>query len=99
LISVYSPRMHGADLVLLEVERDARDAVGELEQLAGHHLVEAVDAGDAVADVNSGAPARASAKDSNWRRAASGVSGAPGRATTSMSALAYWLATARDMLG
>src|SRR5690606_31598493 len=40
---------HHADIVGLEVERHALDAAGELHQLAGLHLVEAVDAGDAVA--------------------------------------------------
>ena len=39
---------HGADRVLLEVERHAHHAVGQLEQLAGHAFLEAVDAGDAV---------------------------------------------------
>ena len=39
-----------ADVVGLEVERHAADAAGKLHHLAGLHLVEAVDAGDAVAD-------------------------------------------------
>jgi hypothetical protein len=39
-----------ADVALLEVEHHALHAVRELEQLAGHRVVEAVDAGDAVAD-------------------------------------------------
>ena len=40
-----------ADVVLLEVEHQPDDAaVAELEQLAGHRAVQAVDAGDAVAD-------------------------------------------------
>jgi len=41
---------HDADIVALEVERHALDAVLKLDHLAGLDLVEAVDAGDAVAD-------------------------------------------------
>ena len=41
---------HDADIVGLEIERHAADAVLELDHLAGLHVVEAVDAGDAVAD-------------------------------------------------
>ena len=41
----------GADVVLLEVERDARDAVLELEHLQRDRALQAVDAGDAVADL------------------------------------------------
>ena len=41
---------HDTDVVGLEVERHAADAAGEFHHLAGLHLVEAVDAGDAVAD-------------------------------------------------
>ena len=43
-----------ADVVLLEVERDARDAVLELEHLQRQAALEAVDAGDAVADLEDG---------------------------------------------
>src|SRR5207244_3862215 len=39
-----------ADVVLFEVQHQAADAVGELDQLARLGLVEAVDARDAVAD-------------------------------------------------
>ena len=39
-----------ADIVGLEVQRHAADAAGELDHLAGLDVVEAVDAGDAVAD-------------------------------------------------
>ena len=39
-----------ADGVLFEVERQADDAAGELDHLAGHDARQAVDAGDAVAD-------------------------------------------------
>ena len=41
---------HDADIVVLEVQRHAARAVLELDHLAGLDLVEAVDAGDAVAD-------------------------------------------------
>ena len=41
---------HHADIVGLEVERQAARAVLELDHLAGLDLVEAVDAGDAVTD-------------------------------------------------
>ena len=41
---------HRADALLFEVERDAEHAVRELEHLAGHGALDAVDAGDAVAD-------------------------------------------------
>ena len=41
---------HGADALLFEVQRDAEHAVRELEHLAGHRVVDAVDARDAVAD-------------------------------------------------
>ena len=44
-----------ADVVLLEVERDARHAVLELEHLGGHAVLEAVDARDAVSDLEHGA--------------------------------------------
>src|SRR5262249_49380243 len=40
---------HGADLVFLEVERDAKYIVGKRQHFAGHDLFQAVDAGDAVA--------------------------------------------------
>ena len=41
---------HGADAFLFEVQRDAEHAVRELEHLAGHRLLDAVHARDAVAD-------------------------------------------------
>ncbi len=44
-----------ADLVLFEVHGEAGDAVRELDELAGHALVEAVDARDAVAERDDGA--------------------------------------------
>src|SRR4030095_5091521 len=46
---------HGADLVLLEVEHHADDIARELQQLAGHRLLEAVHARDAVADLDHAA--------------------------------------------
>ena len=42
-------QQHRADLVFFQVHGDARDAVRKLDQLAGHHLFEAMDSGDAVA--------------------------------------------------
>ena len=39
---------HATDVVVLEVEGEPEDVVGELDELAGHHAVEAVDAGDAI---------------------------------------------------
>ena len=50
-----SPSRTDADAVLLEVQRDAEQAVGKLEHLAGHGLVHALDARDAVADRHDGA--------------------------------------------
>ena len=48
-----------ADVVLFEVQHQADDAaVAEVEQLAGHRAVEAVDAGDAVAGLEHGAGLR-----------------------------------------
>src|SRR4029077_7812726 len=41
---------HDADIVGFQVERHAAHAVLELDHLAGLHIVEAEDAGDAVAD-------------------------------------------------
>ena len=46
---------HGGDVVLLEVQREAGDAVVELELLERDAAVEPVDAGDAVADLDDGA--------------------------------------------
>ena len=44
---------HDADVVAFEVQRHAARAVLELDHLAGLDLVEAVDAGDAVADATA----------------------------------------------
>ena len=44
-----------ADVVLLEVEGDAGDAVLELDHLHGDSALEAVDACDAVTDLEHGA--------------------------------------------
>ena len=49
---------HGADAFLFEVERDAEHAVRELEHLAGHGVVHAVHARDAVADRDDAADLR-----------------------------------------
>ena len=48
----------GADVVLLEVQCDARGATRKLEQLVHHALVEAVDARDAVTDLEDRADVR-----------------------------------------
>ena len=45
---------HRAHLIFFKRERQAGDAVREAEQLAGHHFVEAVQAGDAVAERGDG---------------------------------------------
>ena len=41
---------HGADAVLFEVQRNAEDAVRELEHLAGHRALDAVHARDTVTE-------------------------------------------------
>ena len=46
---------HRADALFFEVQRDAEDAVRKLEHLAGHRLLDAVHARDAVADRHDGA--------------------------------------------
>ncbi len=46
---------HDADVVGLEVQRQAGDVVRQLEHLERHAVLEAVDAGDAVADGEDGA--------------------------------------------
>jgi hypothetical protein len=46
---------HGADVVRLEVQREAGHVMRQLEHLERHAVVEAVDAGDAVADGQDGA--------------------------------------------
>ncbi len=45
----------GADRLLFEVQRHALDAAGELQQLGRERAVDAVDAGDAVADLHHSA--------------------------------------------
>ena len=45
---------HHTHVVILEVEGDALGAVLELHQFAGHDLLQAIDAGDAVADLQHG---------------------------------------------
>ena len=49
------PEEHGAHRVLLEVHGDPGHPVGELEELARHAILEAVDAGDPVAHLQHGA--------------------------------------------
>ena len=51
LTCCHSPKSADADVVLLEVEREADDAVRELEHLERDAVLEAVDARDAVADL------------------------------------------------
>ena len=46
---------HDADVVLFQVEHQAHHVVAEVEQLAGHGVLQAVDAGDAVAGLEHGA--------------------------------------------
>ncbi len=46
---------HDADVVGLEVEREAGDAVGQVEHLERHAVLEPVDAGDAVGNGQDGA--------------------------------------------
>ena len=55
LISRVLAHEHGAHRVLFQVQGDAHDAVGQLEQLARHAALEAVDARDAVAHGEHGA--------------------------------------------
>jgi hypothetical protein len=43
------------DVVLFQVEHHALEAAGELQQLHGHGVLNAVDAGDTVTDVDHGA--------------------------------------------
>src|SRR3984885_4971566 len=46
---------HGSDLIFFQVKRDAEYVVRKLDHFAGHALIEAVDARDAVADGDDGA--------------------------------------------
>ena len=55
LISREVAHEHRAHGVFFEVEGDAHDAVRQLQQLAGHAALEAVDARDAVAQGEDGA--------------------------------------------
>ena len=45
---------HGADVVFLEVEDHAVNFMGKLQELTGHGLLQAMDAGDAVAHLDDG---------------------------------------------
>src|SRR5690606_14699348 len=53
--ALVGPHRGDTDVVFLEVEDQAADAVGELDQLTGHRLRQPVHAGDAVADLEHGA--------------------------------------------
>jgi hypothetical protein len=46
---------NGADAFLFEVERDAEQAIGELQHLSSHRTLDAMYAGDAIADRYHGA--------------------------------------------
>ena len=46
---------HGAHIVLFEVQHQPEDVAGELQQLAGHGALQAIDAGDAVAHLDDAA--------------------------------------------
>ena len=48
---------HRADIVFFQVQRHALHAAGELQQFADHGVLQAVDARDAVADLQDGADA------------------------------------------
>ena len=63
---------HRAHRVLLEVQGQGHDPVGKLEQLAGHALLEAVDARDAVAHGQDGARLGGVDPGGEARRAAPG---------------------------
>ncbi len=45
---------HDTDLVFFKIERQAADAVRELQQLAGHYFFQTVYLGDTVADFDHG---------------------------------------------
>ena len=53
--SCQSPNSTHGDVVLLEVQREARDAVRELDHLERDAALEPVDAGDAVRELDDGA--------------------------------------------
>ena len=46
---------HHANIVVFEVEGDTFGAILELHQFTGHHLLQAINAGDAIADLQHGA--------------------------------------------
>ena len=47
-------QQNGAHLILFEVHGDTGNVPGELDQLAGHHALQAVEPGDAVAERDHG---------------------------------------------
>ncbi len=44
---------NAADIVLLEVQSHAENAVGELDQFHGHDIFQAIDTGDAIANLEN----------------------------------------------
>src|SRR5262249_41681494 len=48
-------QQHRTNALLFQIQRDAEHAVGKLEHLAGHRVLDTVDAGDAVPDGNDAA--------------------------------------------
>src|SRR5207249_11466023 len=46
---------HGADIILFQIYRDAFDAAWKFEEFTRHHLVEPIDLGDVIADLQDGA--------------------------------------------
>ena len=53
LISVVAAEKHGADTLLLEVQNESVDIISEVQQLAGHRLIQPIDMGNAVADLKN----------------------------------------------
>ena len=47
-------QQNASDLIFFQIERHASDAMRELEQFAGHHLFQAMHAGNAIANGNDG---------------------------------------------
>jgi hypothetical protein len=46
---------HGADIMLVEVQRDTENAAGKLQQFLRHHRGQSLDVGDTVASIDDGA--------------------------------------------
>ena len=65
-----------ADLALVQVQRDAEDAAGELQQLVGHRRGQALDVRDAVTGLDDDRrPLRARSRSRSWRRSSRSRSG------------------------